>query len=151
MAADSVLTGAANDLHRPAYGGDLLIRGLARNPSKPAVYLGDRVLTSAEMADEISRWVQAYHSWGIGQGSPTAMLAANRPEVLFALGAGMVTGTRGTSLHPMGSLDDHAYILEDAGIDNPVDGLGTLAPDDPDRYAAGAQRLISHGYLPPSA
>lgn len=32
-----------------------------------------------------------------------------------------------------------------------VDGLGTVAPDDPERYAAGAQRLISHGYLPPSA
>jgi fatty-acyl-CoA synthase len=117
MAAESVPANAVQDLHRPAYGGELLIRGLARNPSKPAVYLGDRILTSAEMADEISRWVQAYEAWGINQGSPTAMLAANRPEVLFALGAGMVAGTRGTSLHPMGSLDDHAYILEDAGIE----------------------------------
>ena len=106
-----------DELHRPAYGGDLLIRGLRRNPSKPAVYLGDRVLTSGEMSDEISRWVQAYHAWGITQGSPTATLAANRPEVLFAIGAGMVAGCRGTALHPMGSLDDHAYILEDAGIE----------------------------------
>jgi uncharacterized peroxidase-related enzyme len=32
-----------------------------------------------------------------------------------------------------------------------VDGLATVAPDDPDRYAAGAQRLITQGYLPPSA
>lgn len=31
-----------------------------------------------------------------------------------------------------------------------VDGLATVAPDDPERYAAGAQRLISQGYLPPS-
>ncbi len=30
-----------------------------------------------------------------------------------------------------------------------VDGLGTMAPDDPARYAAGAQRLVSAGYLPP--
>ncbi|HVA74387.1 MAG TPA: AMP-binding protein [Acidimicrobiales bacterium] len=108
---------ATDDLHRPAYGGDLLVRGLKRNPSKPAVYLGDRVLTSAEMSDEISRWVQAYEAWGITQGSPTATLAANRPEVLFAIGAGMVAGCRGTALHPMGSLDDHSYILEDAGIE----------------------------------
>ena len=113
MAAENVV----DDLRRPAYGGDLLIRGLARNPSKPAVYLDDRVLTSAEMADEISRWVQAYEAWGITQGSPTAMLSANRPEVLFAMGAGMVAGARSTSLHPMGSLEDHAYILEDAGIE----------------------------------
>ena len=32
-----------------------------------------------------------------------------------------------------------------------VDGLATVTPDDPARYAAGAQRLISQGYLPPSA
>ena len=32
-----------------------------------------------------------------------------------------------------------------------VDGLATVAPDDPERYAAGAQRLITEGYLPPSS
>jgi uncharacterized peroxidase-related enzyme len=31
-----------------------------------------------------------------------------------------------------------------------VDGLATIAPDDPAVYAAGAQRLIKNGYLPPS-
>ena len=31
-----------------------------------------------------------------------------------------------------------------------VDGLATVAPDDPAVYAAGAQRLIQHGYLPPA-
>jgi uncharacterized peroxidase-related enzyme len=28
-----------------------------------------------------------------------------------------------------------------------VDGLATVAPDDPDRYAAGARRLVTGGYL----
>ena len=32
-----------------------------------------------------------------------------------------------------------------------VDGLATTAPDDPALYAAGAQRLIAHGYVAPSA
>jgi uncharacterized peroxidase-related enzyme len=32
-----------------------------------------------------------------------------------------------------------------------VDGLATSAPDDPTAYAAGAQRLVTQGYLPPSA
>lgn len=31
-----------------------------------------------------------------------------------------------------------------------VDGLATIAPEDPSLYAAGAQRLIKDGYLPPS-
>ena len=32
----------------------------------------------------------------------------------------MVTGCRGTPLHPLGSLDDHAYVLDDAGIETLV-------------------------------
>ena len=108
---------AIDERYRPASGGDLLIRGLTCHPSKPAVYLDDRVLTVGAMADEISRYIQAYEAWGIGQGSPTATLAANRPEVLYAMGAGMISGCRGTPLHPMGSLDDHVYILEDAQIE----------------------------------
>jgi uncharacterized peroxidase-related enzyme len=32
-----------------------------------------------------------------------------------------------------------------------VDGLATAAPDDPAGYAAGARRLVAHGYLPPPA
>ena len=31
-----------------------------------------------------------------------------------------------------------------------VNGLATIAPDDPARYAAGAQHLIKEGYLPPA-
>jgi len=31
-----------------------------------------------------------------------------------------------------------------------VDGLATTAPDDPAAYTAGAQRLVTQGYLPPS-
>ncbi len=32
-----------------------------------------------------------------------------------------------------------------------VDGLATTVPEDPDAYAAGAQRLVTEGYLPPRA
>ena len=32
-----------------------------------------------------------------------------------------------------------------------VDGLATIAPDDPAMYAAGAQHLINEGYVPPAA
>ena len=31
------------------------------------------------------------------------------------LGAGQTQGYRRTALHPLGSLDDHAYVLTDAG------------------------------------
>ena len=32
-----------------------------------------------------------------------------------------------------------------------VDGLATIAPEDPALYAASAQHLIKEGYLPPPA
>ncbi|OHV58790.1 MULTISPECIES: AMP-binding protein [unclassified Pseudofrankia] len=99
---------------------DLLIAALGRNPDKPAVYIGDLALTAAEVAAEISRYAQAYASVGLRVGSRTAMLAPNRPEVLFAMGANMITGCRSTSLHPLGSVDDHVYVLTDAEVETLV-------------------------------
>jgi long-chain acyl-CoA synthetase len=111
---------AHDALHRQPLMPDLLIAALNRNLDKPAVYLGDTVLTARQVRDEISRYIQALESKGLGRGSPVAILALNRPEVLFNMGAGMLLGCRSTPLHPMGSLDDHAYVLEDAGIETLV-------------------------------
>jgi fatty-acyl-CoA synthase len=108
------------ELHRQPLMPDLLITALNRNLDKPAVYLGDTVLTARQVRDEISRYVQALESKGLSRGSPVAVLALNRPEVLFNMGAGMLLGCRTTPLHPLGSVDDQAYVLEDAGIETLV-------------------------------
>jgi len=42
-----------------------LIAALNRHPDRPAVYLGDDVLTGAEVRDEISRYARAYAAQGI--------------------------------------------------------------------------------------
>ncbi|QNG20134.1 AMP-binding protein [Rhodococcus triatomae] len=114
MSVDSV---TGNDLYRPAYAPDLLIAALERNLDRPALYLGDVVLTGGQMRDQISCFAQALASLGITTGSSTAMLSKNRPEVLISMGATMITGCRASALNPMGSLDDHLYILDDAGIE----------------------------------
>jgi len=54
------------------------------------------------------------------KGSAVAVLSANRPEVLYNMAAMMVSGCQGTPLHPLGSLDDHAYILNDAKVETLV-------------------------------
>jgi acyl-CoA synthetase (AMP-forming)/AMP-acid ligase II len=46
-----------------------------------------------------------------------AVLANSRPEVLFVTGASTLTPTRNTPLHPLGSLEDHASVVRDAGIE----------------------------------
>ena len=103
-----------HDLYRPMFLPDLLILGLARNGDRPAVYIDGEMRTAAELRDEISRYVQAFHAQGVELGSGVATLSKNRVEVLYSMGAVMVTGCRNTPLHPMGSLDDHAYVLDDA-------------------------------------
>jgi fatty-acyl-CoA synthase len=108
------------ELHTPAFMPDLLVAALKRHADRPAVYLGDEVLTASQVAAEMSRYVQAYASLGIGDHHPIAMLSKNRPEVLFTMGANMLTPCRSTSLHPMGSVDDQAYVLEDAGVETLV-------------------------------
>ena len=96
--------------------GQLTVAALKRHRDKPVMVLGDTTLTGAETAAQISQYVQAFEAAGVGTGAPSALLAANRPEVLLIIGAGQLLGSRRTALHPLGSVDDHAYILNDAGI-----------------------------------
>lgn len=100
----------------PGHNGHLMVAALKRHAQRPIVHLGDVTLTGRETADRISQYIQAYESLGAGRGTPGALLALNRPEVLFILGAGQTQGFQRTSLHPLGSADDHAYVINDAGI-----------------------------------
>ena len=83
---------------------------------KPVLFLGDTTLTGGQMADKISQYIQAFEALGAGTGTAVGLLALNRPEVLLIIGAGQTQGYRRTALHPLGSLDDHAYVLADAGV-----------------------------------
>ncbi|MDF0530726.1 AMP-binding protein [Tsukamurella sp. 8F] len=123
-------------LHRDPLPVEILIRSLDVYAERTALTLaGDDTVTYADMRDAISRYAQVYLSRGIGVGSPVAILSANRPEVLYAQGANLVTGVRFAALHPRGSLDDHVYVLEDAGIETLV--------FDPDAYEEHAATLAA--------
>ena len=103
-------------MRNPNHLGHLTIAALERHRDKPALVLGETTLTGGEMAAEVSRYAQAFEALGVGTGEPAALLSLNRPEVLLIVAAGQILGARRTSLHPLGSLDDHAYVLQDAGI-----------------------------------
>ncbi|HEX9035086.1 MAG TPA: AMP-binding protein, partial [Streptosporangiaceae bacterium] len=98
------------------HGGHLTATALRRHRDVPVLYIGGAAMTGGEMAAEVSRYVQAFESLGAGTGAPVALLALNRPEVLLITAAGQIQGQRRTALHPLGSLDDHAYAIADAGI-----------------------------------
>ena len=103
-------------LRHPLHSGHLTVGALKRNKDKPVLFLGDTTLTSGQLADRISQYIQAFEALGAGTGSAVGLLSLNRPEVLMIIGAGQTQGYRRTALHPLGSLDDHAYVLSDAGI-----------------------------------
>src|SRR5581483_3332944 len=103
-------------LRHPLHSGHLLVGALKRNRDKPLLFLGDTTLTGGQLADRISQYVQAFEALGAGTGVTVGLLSLNRPEVLMIVGAGQTQGYRRTALHPLGSLDDHAYVLSDAGV-----------------------------------
>jgi fatty-acyl-CoA synthase len=104
-------------IHEPPLMAHLLIDGLNRYNERPCLLLGDSVLSYADVRALTSRLVQALQSKGLGPGSRVAIVSGNRPEVLANIAAMQIAGCCGTPLHPLGSLDDHAYVLEDAGIE----------------------------------
>jgi fatty-acyl-CoA synthase len=100
--------------------GRLIVDGLNRYNDRPCLYLGDTVASYREVRERTSQFIQALASKGVTKGSSVAVLSANRPEVLYNMAAMMVSGCRGTPLHPLGSLDDHAYVMNDAKIETLV-------------------------------
>ncbi len=98
----------------------LVIDGLNRYDDRPFLFLGDATITYAEVRAQASRFVQALASKGIEKGSRTAVLSANRPEVLYSLIANLALGSCNTPLHPLGSAEDQAYVLKDAQIETLV-------------------------------
>jgi len=98
----------------------LIIDGLNRYDDRPFLFLGEQTITYAEVRAHASRFAQAYESMGITKGSRTAVLSANRPEVLYNLCANMLIGSCNTPLHPLGSAEDQAYVLKDAEIETLV-------------------------------
>jgi len=103
-------------LRHPLHSGHLTVGALKRNKDKPVLFLGETTLTGGQLADRISQYIQAFEALGAGTGAAVGLLSLNRPEVLMIIGAGQTQGYRRTALHPLGSLDDHAYVLSDAGV-----------------------------------
>jgi acyl-CoA synthetase (AMP-forming)/AMP-acid ligase II len=106
-----------SQLGRPMLVPDLWTHALKQQRSRPVLHIGAQTVTAGEIEAEVSRYAQALLAQGLRSGSPVATLAVNRPEVLYSWGAGMQIGCQATPLTATASLDDHAYILEDAEID----------------------------------
>jgi fatty-acyl-CoA synthase len=141
-----------DSLRMGCHNGHLLVAALKRHRDAPVLFLGDTTMTGGEMAEEVSRYVQAFEALGAGTGTAVALLALNRPEVLHVIAAGQTQGYRRTSLHPLGSLDDHAFAIADAGIStlviDPVPAFSERALALLEKVDA-LQQVLTIGPVPP--
>ena len=111
---------SSNPLFHQPLMGQMIVDGLNAYHDRPCLYLGDTIASYREVRARTSQFAQVFASKSIGIGSSVAVLSANRPEVLYNMAAMMISGTRGTPLHPLGSLDDHAYVCNDAKMETLV-------------------------------
>lgn len=119
-------------LRQPIHSGHLTVGALKRNKDNPVLFLGDTTLTGGQLAERISQYIQAFDAL---DADVVGLLSLNRPEVLMIIGAGQIGGSRRTALHPLGSLDDHAYVLADAEV-------GTLIIDPTPAFVERALGLL---------
>ncbi|RBM11615.1 acyl-CoA synthetase [Prauserella sp. PE36] len=105
----------ANTLRQPNHNGHLIVEALRRHADTPMLSSQHTTLTGGQLGAEISKYQQACESLGAGVKSSVAVLSRNCPEVLIDIAAMHIAGYRRVALHPLGSLDDHTYILEDSG------------------------------------
>src|SRR5690606_20210704 len=96
--------------------GDLVVRAIQRGGDRDAFILDDERISYREFGARLSRFIQALKARGLRHGDAVAAITSNRPEGFMVTAAAYLMGLRITWMHPMGSEDDHAYIVEDSGV-----------------------------------
>ncbi|MBV1686210.1 AMP-binding protein [Novosphingobium sp. G106] len=134
-------------LLRPISTLDMIAQALSRDLDRlVAVGANGERLTAGEFAQEISRYRQYLEALE-PRPQRAALLAKNRIEVLYVSNGLNFAGIVSTALHPMGSVEDYLYVLEDAGIDTLVfdaDHYEEMATALRDR-APGLRHLLALG------
>ncbi|HQQ72028.1 MAG TPA: AMP-binding protein, partial [Alicycliphilus sp.] len=96
---------------------------LEAHPDRVALVLPDGSHWSyAELQARVQRMARYLQGLGLRHQQGLALLSGNQPEALVVLIACAWLGLRQTSLHPLGALQDQAFVLQDAGIDTLVVG-----------------------------
>ena len=95
----------------------LIVEALTRHRDRTAFIQGDCRVSYAEAADMTSRIRRVLEDKGSAKGSCVGALSVNSPEVWMVQAAICLSGAMYTGLHPLGSVDDHVDLCEDAEVD----------------------------------
>ncbi len=105
-------------VHQEKFTPHLLIDMLRVHADREVLFLPDgSAQTGREIAEETSRYCQAFKALGLDRNSRIALLSGNRAEVIHITHATLIETMLISSLHPMGAVEDFVYVVEDANID----------------------------------
>src|SRR5216684_2945723 len=90
------------------------LRALARYPSRTAFSGPGGSLSYQGAAELIGRMQKVFTQLGLAPGARVALLTANRADSWCSGVAATLARLSVTSLHPLGSLDDQLFQLEDS-------------------------------------
>ncbi|WP_246263657.1 AMP-binding protein [Caulobacter soli] len=117
---------------------DMIVEALDRYPDREAFVFGARRVTYRQASRRIGRFMHVLAARGIMPGSAIAVLSSNVPEVWMAQAAIYLLGARFSGLHPLGAVDDYAYICDHAAVETLI-----VHPDYMERAHALAARAPS--------
>lgn len=136
--------------------GELLINALsAGDPEQPCLSSPDAAYSYGETLQYVAAWQSTLEPLGVGPSQGVAVLTRNRPEALLAIIATLGLGARYSPLHPLGSLEDHAFVARDSAscvllFDDHTfaDRAREVAAEMP--QTAASVSLSDHGVLAPA-
>jgi fatty-acyl-CoA synthase len=104
----------SNPLYANPVVGEQTLRALARYPSRTAFSWPGGAMSYQAATDMIGRMQAVFAKLGFAPGTRVALLTANRADAWCAGAAAGLSRLATTSLHPLGSLDDQLFQLEDS-------------------------------------
>ena len=107
----------SDPLHAFPVVGEQTLRALARYPSRTAFSWPGGTMTYRAATDLIGRMQGVFAKLGFAPGTRVAFLTANRADAWCAGAAAQLSRLATTFLHPLGSLDDQLFQLEDSEAD----------------------------------
>lgn len=96
--------------------GDIVSSVVRRFADRVAFRQDGKDWSYRRVGDALADWVAVLHDRGLRPGEGVGLLSPNRPEAWFAQVAPAMAGGRYTALHPLGSLDDHLYMCDEAEL-----------------------------------
>lgn len=95
---------------------DMIVTALTRHSERAAFVQDSQAISYAAARDLVARIVRVFHGSGVMNGKTVAVLAPPRAESWLAMAATHLSGASFSALHPLASLDDHAFVCDDAEV-----------------------------------